>query len=620
MTKKKKKEDVGLSREAFATMFSSMLASGELDAALSSHGWQKNAAGSSKETIPQQGARKEKAAAQQQKQQQQQATPPKDWTLVKKRKTKHQPPQAAAPQQEAAAKPQQVQQPQKREELDPSGWSGKVVANTAALSRDEACVCMVGVAEAKRAVAELSSENPMAILSPLPVDEQGEQVQVLVKSSNGRLDTRKRYLIQLGVGQVTYMCDHVQKAAPVGQQDPAVVVYFVQGKTPPAVWKAAAARPREAVDNWLKKFAGVEKCGKFREPRMTATQIAVTVDTAPNNVQKVLDACGKEGVFTRRFYTKQEHNEEFKLAPLETKHDLHAALRIASSISYAVGVLPTRKGWGVRVPADKLAEAIKITCPEDEDKVLGSEYEVQGLPLSWTDDHVIKFLGDWKAKPVWSFRKGWQATWVVRARTPPPAKVLQNADEDTLRVLATIQEREVKPKKQEAVYRWKPEAKSKSRALLPTAWSKHATAEAKAEATADATAEGKEDEEKQDEDMGLAPPHIAMQAPQTPMPRAASNVMQGDPPNFHAMMEEAIKKAMAPVLQQLTETQEQLRAVQNTLDADSDGELVEEENQTGGGKEGKGKGKGAVPPPAPALPTAEHGKGGKAGGVRTGPY
>ena len=579
------------SPSSFAAQFARALAAGELDDILSSNGWSKTAATpparagagnemkqKAEEKKKKEEEKKQQQQLQQQGQQQQQQPNHAGWTKVTTKKPR-----------DSSPTPKQQQQPPKpTSELDPRGWSAKIVPNPAALTREEACVCTASLAEATKAVAELTSDHPMAVLSTAPVNGKGELVHALVKSPNGRLDVRKRFLIQLGAQPVTYMCD-APKAAPVGQQDPSAVVYFVKDKTPPAVWKAATEKPKEAVNHWIKHFAGIDKCSRFREPRMTANQIAVTVDTSPSNVQKLIKACGTEGVFTRKYYTQPEHNEEYKVAPLGTEHNLAAALRIANSIPYSAGVLPTRKGWSVRVPTDKLQDAIRITCPADENKVLGCDYDVQGLPLSWTDEHVIKFLGDWNATPMWSFRRGWQATWVVRARTPPPSTVLQNADGDGLKVLATIQERSVKPKKQEAVYKWTPQAKQNGKPSLPAAWSKQA-----ATTTAKATADEKEEDEPMENKEEEIKDAIGLQAPQTPAPATSNgHILKGDPPNFQAMIQAAIAAAMAPLQQQINNL---ALMVQQESDAEGDDD---EANAKGGGK---GKGGKARPPAPPAVP------------------
>ena len=64
---------------------------------------------------------------------------------------------------------------------------------------------MASVSEAKKAITELKSEKPLAILCAANIDLNGEEVHVLVEDPSGRWQTRRRFLFQLGVGQVTYM-------------------------------------------------------------------------------------------------------------------------------------------------------------------------------------------------------------------------------------------------------------------------------------------------------------------------------------------------------------------------------------------------------------------------------
>ena len=87
---------------------------------------------------------------------------------------------------------------------------------------------------------------------------------------------------------------------------------------------------------------------------------------------------------------------------------------------------------------------------------LGSMYGVSGLPLSWHEENVRNFLGDWDAKPVKPFRVGFRATWLVKAQTPPKSETLTNPDPLGLHVLAVVSP-------------WKPRSRKPDIVLKPVA-------------------------------------------------------------------------------------------------------------------------------------------------------
>ena len=169
-----------------------------------------------------------------------------------------------------------------------------------------------------------------------------------------------------------------------------------------------------------------------------------------------------------------------------------------------------------------------------------------------------------------------------------------------MKVLAAIQARAVKPKKQEAVYKWTPQAKQKAKPSLPAAWNKQAAVQ-QTKATAE---KDEEDEEMKDIEQVAVPvlDEIGLQAPMTPKPLAAkNNVLMGDPPNFQAMIEAAIRAAIAPLQQQINTV---ALAVKQQQEQDSDDDSDSDGENRGVEKGGKGK------PPAPPATS----------GNRTTPY
>ena len=86
-----------------------------------------------------------------------------------------------------------------------NGWSVPIKQSVSELSASEPGVCLATTSEARKAVKDLKSDKALAVLSPSNIDGQGSEVHVLVEDPAGRWQTRRRFLIQLGVGEVTYM-------------------------------------------------------------------------------------------------------------------------------------------------------------------------------------------------------------------------------------------------------------------------------------------------------------------------------------------------------------------------------------------------------------------------------
>ena len=74
-------------------------------------------------------------------------------------------------------------------------------------------MCLASLSDAKKAKAELSSAAPMAVLSTQKIDGEGQEISVLVKDKHAKLQTRVRFLIQLGAQPVKYDLGHIAKGA-----------------------------------------------------------------------------------------------------------------------------------------------------------------------------------------------------------------------------------------------------------------------------------------------------------------------------------------------------------------------------------------------------------------------
>ena len=213
------------------------------------------------------------------------------------------------------------------------------------------------------------------------LDGKGVETQVIVKDSRGEKQTRTRFLVQLGHGDVTFDHSLVAYGKEVGQVNKKVVVYGVNGKCPKEVWKSLTDNPKSAVDKWLKTTAGLTEVGHLGKPRLVDEVLQVVAEVPPGAVEKTIASSGQGGLFAREFL-ENEQTSQLSKVPLPIEHDRAAALRIAASLgNKARGVVPTRKGWAVQVLSAHFQEVAQEVNPDRAALWAGAEYEVSGLPL-----------------------------------------------------------------------------------------------------------------------------------------------------------------------------------------------------------------------------------------------
>ena len=179
---------------------------------------------------------------------------------------------------------------------------------------------------------------------------------------------------------------------------------------------------------------------------------------------------GKDGVFTKQFFTTDEERAEYKIIPLDEATSLESALFKANFLGErAHGVVPTRKGLAIRVLASDYPDAIRQIRPEDAQRFLGKTWEVSGLPLGMGKEALEAFLQPWQVSPLYTFKSGMRRTWGVRAVENPSVTKVQHDGG-----LAVVQE--APPRQAQAeikVERWqRPTAPPSSRASQPPrSWS-----------------------------------------------------------------------------------------------------------------------------------------------------
>ena len=140
-----------------------------------------------------------------------------------------------------------------------------------------------------------------------------------------------------------------------------VAVLGREGKSPKDVWKALQQAPKAAVDTWLKKKAGLTEVGRIHAPRLINEELSVVAAIPPHDITRVELASGENGLFSQRFVETAEDREQQRVVPLDKQHDRLAALRIARSKgSLALGVVPTRRGWDIRVQAKSFRQCSRM--------------------------------------------------------------------------------------------------------------------------------------------------------------------------------------------------------------------------------------------------------------------
>ena len=469
----------------------------------------------------------------------------------------------------AATKPGwQVQMPKRSSQAEPkaeaaadvsevvSPSNAEAVESTGKLTRDKACFCLTTKAGAVKALAELSSPLPMAVLAPTKIGDKGTEVSVLVKKGKS-VTSWTRFLVQLGKEDVVFDHSQVPKGGRVTDANVKLVVYGRQHKSPDDVWKSLQSTPKAVVDAWLKKTAGLQEVGRLHNPRLVAEsgELSVVAEMPPAEATKAEVVSGEGGLFVRRFLETEADRARQRVVPLDTKHDRLASLRVAKSLpGVALGVVPTRRGWGIRVAAEKYEQVLAEVNPEAQATLAGSDYLVSGLPLSWGQNNVKTFLGAWDARPVGQpTRVGFRNTWTVRATQEPPNTCLQNHDPLGLNVLATISVKEYRPRspKVKTVLKLQSEQSTKE-TKLPKSWAAVA-----AQGTASRTVNKSPCESaalhsaqtlRTDQPQAMAAP------PQSPQ-------VQAFPPDFmtqlQAMIQSVVRTEMKPVYAEL----EQVRAV-----------------------------------------------------------
>ena len=162
------------------------------------------------------------------------------------------------------------------------------------------------VKEAKERMAEIHSNGFLAELAPTNVNEKGTEISVLVQDQNGCIQSRQRFLHQLGDIPVQYQSTALQKGNVKDCGTKQIVLSLSKQYTDKQGWEAAKLAPRVAARRWLQHRAGVKLFDVRPPTRIVGREELQIVAQIASPTYDGLRASGTDGVMTRPFYTTEE--------------------------------------------------------------------------------------------------------------------------------------------------------------------------------------------------------------------------------------------------------------------------------------------------------------------------
>ena len=300
-----------------------------------------------------------------------------------------------------------------------------VLGSVADLNISEPGVCLVSSSEARKAVAELKGAHPLAILSPANIENRGQELHVLVEDASGRCVIRRRFLLQLGVGDVTYMDGKPKKTFKPDSIK--VVLSFTKHHTDAETLAFASKQPRESIKKWLELRAKISflDINNPTRPAGTTDSLQAIVYMSAISLIPALRASGLDGVFVRPFIESDQDRLLYRAAPLPIGVSLETSVRQAAFFGEkAYGVVPYARGFGIRVKAADFQEILTQIQPENSEQFFGKRWEISGLPLAMGKESLQDFLSGWPVTPLHTFRHGFRRTWIVRSAANPVENII----------------------------------------------------------------------------------------------------------------------------------------------------------------------------------------------------
>ena len=251
----------------------------------------------------------------------------------------------------------------------------------------------------------------------------GEEIHVMVEDASGRWHVRRRFLLQLGAEKVTYLSDAPKKTFVPDTVK--VVLSYAKCHTEAEAWTLASTNAQALTKQWLQMVAKVNFLD-VRPPTRGAgapDMLQVIVFLPSSAWIQVLRASGTDGVFVRPFFENDQDKNLYRVVPMPSSSSLAASIRQAQFFGEtAFGVMPYANGYGIRVKSEDFENVLLQIHPEDADQFLGKKWEISGLPLAMGKESLQSFFGNWRVRPLYTFRQGFQRTLIIRSTQEPTEK------------------------------------------------------------------------------------------------------------------------------------------------------------------------------------------------------
>ena len=342
--------------------------------------------------------------------------------------------------------------------MEQQGWSAPILETIVGATDTTTGVCAVNMQAAVMAVNELSSTLPLAILSPKNVDEKGTAIWYVAKDKDGRMQSRQRFLIQLGASPVVYTPVMTKKSV---NADTTKVVLTLskdlmhQSGTDNETWDFAVQHPKPAVRKWLMSRTDSEVLDVHNPTRISGIsgQMQVIAEVGAKSQVTCLKTSGVDGVIIRPYYQTQMERDLYRVVPLLATLSLPEANRKAVWLgALAMGVVPYKRGFAIRVLATDYKQAVLKLRPEDAEYLMGQQWDISGLPSGTGKLGLLSLMKPWKCTPVYTYKQSnGRRTWIVRASSDPPFALLQL--DDGIAVIKLSVPRVSKPK---PIEKWQP--------------------------------------------------------------------------------------------------------------------------------------------------------------------
>ena len=232
-------------------------------------------------------------------------------------------------------------------------------------------------------------------------------MNVPFKDQDGRTMLKSHFVHQLGPQESPVPLCPVVPHVQIVPDTHRLVVSATEKLTQNSLFAELSSTPMPMLRRWIKINAATEIMDFCGRPSCQALNGEITIQAVIRipkaGVSSVLRMNGKDGIFMRPLHEDSD-KEGLKVVLLAPEIDLMRAIRCAGRLQKHLGVVKTKKGFGVRVPGASFEEAVKELRPDEANRLLAEKFEVSGLPLYCGKEGVQALVAESKMEPVFSFR------------------------------------------------------------------------------------------------------------------------------------------------------------------------------------------------------------------------